>query len=149
MWISLPREADVDRLVDHAFAPQPLIEAKFVHQVDRALLQHAGAHAILHIGAAARLEHDAIDALAIEKMREKQARRTRADDGDLCVHRVPGQMKPPQLDCGGPAFQALKPRSPGSGKRFAEMFMRGRAPAALPSGGLFCNIGLMALGIAR
>jgi hypothetical protein len=27
----------------------------------------------------------------VEKMSEKQARRTRADDGDLCVHRVPGQ----------------------------------------------------------
>ena len=45
MWISLPLEADVDRLVDHAFAPQPLIEAELMHQVDRALLQHAGAHA--------------------------------------------------------------------------------------------------------
>ena len=79
-------EADVDRLVDHAFAPQPLVEAELVHQVDGALLQHAGAHAILHIGAAARLEHDAVDAFAIEQMREEQAGRPRADDGDLCVH---------------------------------------------------------------
>ena len=85
----LAAEADVDRLVDHAFAPQPLIEAELAHQVDRALLQHAGAHAVLHIGAAARLEHDAVDAFAVEKMREKQARRTRADDGDLCVHPSP------------------------------------------------------------
>ena len=87
----LAAEADVDRLVDHAFAPQPLVEAELTHQVDRALLQHAGTHAVLHIGAAARLEHDAVDAFAVEKMGKKQARRTRADDGDLCVHRVPGQ----------------------------------------------------------
>ena len=79
-------EADVDRLVDHAFAPQPLVEAQFVHQVDGALLQHAGAHAVLDVGAAARFEHDAVDAFAIEQMREEQAGRPRADDGDLCVH---------------------------------------------------------------
>ena len=79
-------EADVDRLVDHAFAAQPLIEPKLGHQVDGALLQHAGAHAVFHIGAAARFEHDAVDALAIEQMREEEARGPRADDSDLRVH---------------------------------------------------------------
>ena len=79
-------EADVDRLVDHAFAPQPLVEPELGHQVDGALLQHAGAHAIFHIGAAARFEHDAVDALAIEQMREEQPGRPRADDADLRVH---------------------------------------------------------------
>ena len=77
----------IDRLVDHAFAPQPLVEPQLGHQVDGALLQHAGAHAILHIGAAARLEHHAVDAFAIEQCDEKQPRGARADDGDLCVHR--------------------------------------------------------------
>ncbi len=79
-------EADVDRLVDHAFAPQPLVQAELAHQIDGALLQHAGAHAVFHIGAAARFQHDAVDALAIEQMREEQARGARADDDDLRVH---------------------------------------------------------------
>ena len=67
-------EADIDRLVDHALAAQPLVEPKLGHQVDRALLQHAGAHAVFHIGAAARFEHHAVDALAIKQMREEKAR---------------------------------------------------------------------------
>ena len=82
----MPAEADVERLVDHAFAPQPLVDAELVHQVDGALLQHAGAHATLDVVAAARLQHDAIDAGAMQQMREKQSGRPRADDGDLCVH---------------------------------------------------------------
>ena len=79
-------EADIDRLVDHALAAQPLVEPKLGHQVDRALLQHAGTHAVFHIGAAARFEHHAVDALAIKEMREEKTGRSRTDDPDLRVH---------------------------------------------------------------
>ena len=81
-------EADVDRLVDHALAAHALIKPKLGHQVDGALLQHAGAHAIFHVSAALRFEHDAVDPLAIEQVREKESRGPRADDSDLAVHGV-------------------------------------------------------------
>ena len=68
-------EADVDRFVDHALAAQPLVEPKLGHRVDGALLQHAGTHAVFHIGAAARFEHHAVDALAIKEMRKDRALR--------------------------------------------------------------------------
>ncbi len=61
-----------------------------MHQIDGALLEHAGAHATLDVVTAPRLQHDAIDARAIEKMREKQSRRTGADDGDLRARVVHG-----------------------------------------------------------
>ena len=47
-------KTDVERLVDHALAAQPAIDAQLRHQVDGALLQHAGAHPALDIVAAAR-----------------------------------------------------------------------------------------------
>jgi hypothetical protein len=50
------------------------------------------------------------------------------------------------LDRRAADFQALNARWPGSGKRFAELFMRGGAAAALPSGRLFCHIGRMGAG---
>src|SRR4029077_1275188 len=113
-------EADVDRLVDHAFAPQPPVEPELGHQVDGALLQHAGAHAVLHVGAAARFEHDAVDALAVEQMREEEPRRPRADDPDLRVHRVPGQEKTAAASwtAAGRVFKSF----PGTGYRFSVMF---------------------------
>lgn len=87
-------EPDVDRLVDHALAAQALVEAEFGHQVDRALLQHTGAHAVLNVRAAARFEHDALDAFAIEQMGEKQPCGARADDGDLRVHFLSRRNRP-------------------------------------------------------
>ena len=75
--------AAVDRLVDHAFAPQPLIEAEFTHQVDRALLQHAGADAMLDVVAVVRLEHDALDPGHLQQARQREPGRSGADDADL------------------------------------------------------------------
>ena len=67
----LAGEADVERLVDHALAAQPLVDAEVGHQVDGALLQHAGAHAVFDVGAAARFQHDAVDPGALQQQREK------------------------------------------------------------------------------
>ena len=69
---------------------QPLAGAEFVHQLDGALLQHAGAHAALDVVAAARLQHHAIDAGAMQQQRQEQPGRTGADDPDLRAH-VPGR----------------------------------------------------------
>ena len=80
-------EADVEPRVGHALAMQPLAGAELVHQVDGALLQHAGAHAALDVVAAARLQHDAVDAGALQQQRQEQPGRTGADDPDLRAHR--------------------------------------------------------------
>ena len=82
----LAGKADVERLVDHALAAQPGIDAEVGHQVDGALLQHAGAHAAFDVFAALRLKHHAIDAGALQQQREEQPRGTGADDADLRAH---------------------------------------------------------------
>ena len=69
-----------------AFAVHALAEADFAQQRDGAGLQHAGANPLQHVGAGLPLQHDAVDAVAIENMREQQAGGPAADDGDLCTH---------------------------------------------------------------
>ena len=85
-WISLPEKRMSSAVVDHALAAQPLIDAEIGHQVDGALLQHAGAHAAFDVLAAARFQHHAVDAGALQQQREEQPRGSRADDADLCAH---------------------------------------------------------------
>ena len=60
-----------------------------VEQVDRALLEHAGADALLDVLAAAGLQHDRLDALGLQQLREHQSRRPGADDPDLRAHQRP------------------------------------------------------------
>ena len=79
-------EADVEPRVGHALAMQPLAGAELVHQIDGALLQHAGAHAAFDVVAAPRLQHDAVDAGAMQQQRQEQPGRTGADDADLRAH---------------------------------------------------------------
>ena len=52
-------------------------------QIDRALLQHAGADTLLDIVAAARLEHDRLDARDLEQPRQREPGGAGADDPDL------------------------------------------------------------------
>jgi hypothetical protein len=44
--------------VDEALAPESFAEACGQQQIDRALLEHAGAHAVGDVRAASLLEHD-------------------------------------------------------------------------------------------
>ena len=50
-----------------------------------------GADALLDVLAAARLEHDRVDALELQQAGEHQARRAGADDADLRPHQPPGR----------------------------------------------------------
>ncbi len=79
-------EGEQDAAVDQPLAAQAIGHAQLVEQLDSALLQHAGAHAVLDVRAAAVLEHDRLDALAVQQVRQDQAGRAGPDDGDLCVH---------------------------------------------------------------
>ena len=81
--IALLADGDLDAVVLQPFALEPLRHARLAQDRDGALLDDAGAHAPEHVVAAAPLEDDAVDAGALEQLREQQARRPRADDADL------------------------------------------------------------------
>ncbi len=76
-------EADLDAGMNLPLAPHSLAEAGLVEQVDAALLEYAGAHAVLDIVAAAVLQDDRRDPLPRQEVRKKQSGRPRADDANL------------------------------------------------------------------
>jgi hypothetical protein len=73
-------------VVDEALAVQALGDAGGVEQVDRRLLEHAGPHAGLDVGARARLEHDRLDALQVQQVGQQQPGRAGPHDPDLGLH---------------------------------------------------------------
>jgi hypothetical protein len=70
-----------------ALAIHPLSEANRAQQIDRSGLQNAGPNPVQHMLAALPLDHDAIDAVSIEDMGQKQSGRPAADDCHLRSHR--------------------------------------------------------------
>ena len=81
--VAAAAEAQIDAFVHEALALHALAHAALRQQVDRALLEHAGADRGLDFLAAARLDHHRGDALEVQEVREEQAGRARSDDGDL------------------------------------------------------------------
>jgi hypothetical protein len=82
------REAQLEPLVDKALALQPFANPGRHEEVDRPLLQHAGTHALLHVVAVARLDHDRLDPAPPEQVTEHEARRPGADDPHLRAHQA-------------------------------------------------------------
>ena len=78
-----PVEAQFDAVMNQPFAPHALAHARFVEQIHRALFEHARADALLHVLARLALDHDRVDALQVEQVRENQAGRSGSDDADL------------------------------------------------------------------
>jgi len=91
--------------MDQPLALEPIANARFDHQIGRALLKYAGAHAIFDVLSTApfgqnRLNH----ALPIEQMREQQSRRSRSADSDLCSQTqpiLPGELPILHSACNG------------------------------------------------
>jgi hypothetical protein len=52
------------------------------------VLEHSGANPIFDVVAAAGFEHNRIDAVEAEQMREHEPGRSGADDADLCARLV-------------------------------------------------------------
>ena len=77
-------EGDIQPLVAQAFAIQPIADARVAQEIDRALLEHPGAHALDDVILAAILEDDRIDAGEVQQVAQQQARGAGADDCDLC-----------------------------------------------------------------
>jgi len=71
----------------HPFALQSLSHPDLVHQVNGALLQHAGAHSLDNVILTAILDDHRVDTGQVKKVTEHQAGRPRANDSDLRVSR--------------------------------------------------------------
>ena len=78
--------AQVDAAVLEALAREPLADTELGQQLDGVLLEQAGAHALLDVRARTALEHDRLDARALQHQRERQPGRPGADDADLRAH---------------------------------------------------------------
>ena len=68
--------------MDDALAVQSLACTGLPQHVDRALLEDAGALALLDVGAVPALQNDAVDAGVVQEPGEQQPRGAAADDGD-------------------------------------------------------------------
>ena len=79
-------EAEIDAVVEHAFALHARAHADLDQEVARPLLDQSGADAALDIVAAAVLQHDGLDARQMQEMRQHQPGRPGADDTDLRAH---------------------------------------------------------------
>ena len=84
--MSLAVELEVDPVVDDALALHPRGHTRPLQQLDRPLLQHAGANPVLDVLAIPVLEHDRLDAGDLEQARQRQSRGAGADDADLRPH---------------------------------------------------------------
>ena len=84
--VALAAEAQLDALVDQPLGVHPRAEADLVHQVHRRLLEHARAHALLHVLAVARLEDHRLDPAQLEQPAEHQPRGPASDDRHLGTH---------------------------------------------------------------
>ena len=91
-----PAELDLDPVVHQAFRVQPLGAAGLFQQMDQALLDHPGADSRAHIVGAAPLEDDIVDTLTVQELAQQQARRSAADDPDLCPHGLPSLSPAPR-----------------------------------------------------
>jgi len=64
-------------------AIHPRTQSDFTQELDRAGLQHAGANSPQHMSTALSFQYDAVDAVSMEHMGQKQAGGTTADDSHL------------------------------------------------------------------
>ena len=81
--MAAPAEAQLDAVMDEAFALEPLAHARLDQEVDGSLLEEARADALLHVLAAVEFEHGRADALQVQQVRQQQPRRPGPDDCNL------------------------------------------------------------------
>src|SRR3954462_4620775 len=79
-------EAQVDAVMRKTFAPHALAHPGVFEQLDRPVLQDAGANGGFDVLAAAPLDPPRRDSLQMQEMRKEKPRRSSADDSDLRTH---------------------------------------------------------------
>ncbi len=82
----LALESQLDTVMDEPFASQAIANTGCDEQIDGALLEHAGTHALFDVLTAAPLDDNRLDAFEVEQVRQHQSRRAGADNPDLCPH---------------------------------------------------------------
>ena len=100
--VQLAVECELDAVVRQSLAVQALGDAGLLEQLDRRLLEHAGADAAHHIGGAALLDDHRVDAGLVQQRAQQQPGRTGADDRDLGAlpHRFLRVSSPPATHAG-------------------------------------------------
>src|SRR5271156_6597019 len=84
--MAVSQEAQLYPVMNQPLALQATADAGLDHQVHRALLQHAGPDAFLHVFAAARLDHHGVDTFQMQQVRKHQSRWSGADNSNLRAH---------------------------------------------------------------
>ena len=79
-------DANLHAFVHEAVLVHARADARLVEQIDRDLLDDAGADAVEHVFAGLPLQNDVIDAVLVEELTEQEPRRAGSDDGDLRSH---------------------------------------------------------------
>ena len=80
---------DKEAFVNFAFAIHAFAAFRFTHELGETVLQHARADAAQDVLAALPFEHDGVDALEVQELREHEARWATADDANLSFHESP------------------------------------------------------------
>ena len=65
--VPLALELQMNAVVDEPFAVHPLADPDRAEEVDRALLEHAGAQPLLDVRAVAPLDDDRVDAVMMQQ----------------------------------------------------------------------------------
>jgi hypothetical protein len=81
-------ELELEPVVAQPLLVQASCDAQLGQQLDRPVLEDAGAHTALDVLAAPRLEHDGVDALQVKELRQHEAGGACAHDRDLGVCRA-------------------------------------------------------------
>jgi hypothetical protein len=84
--VSAAAEAQLDAVLDEALAAQPLVKPQLGEQVNGALLEHAGADALLDVLAVPILKNDRLDPASVQQVRQQKPRRAAPDDTHLRPH---------------------------------------------------------------
>ena len=100
-----PVDANLGAIMHQAFAVHARADACLVEEIDRHLLDDAGADAAEHIVAGMPLQDDVVDVVLLQQLAEQEARRPRPDDRDLRPHgrafladSIPGRQRSRQRD---------------------------------------------------
>src|SRR5262245_42913940 len=78
-----PFDADLRSVVNQSIAVQAVADAGLLQELHRSLLDQTGANPFQHVVRRMPFENDIVDAMAVQKLPEQQARRAGADDRDL------------------------------------------------------------------
>jgi hypothetical protein len=79
-------ESQFETMMQRAFRLHPRAHAGFSEQIHRALLEHTCSDGRFDLLAAARFQHDGLDAAKMKKMGKKQTCRPGTDDANLSAH---------------------------------------------------------------